>query len=705
MNRDVMTTTQREPQNLVRAMHRWHPMVAIDQHGQVSTYFFPPTARPMNANLGADFQKWMEIYGGGNSSAFDKYGWMYYSRDVFDFYGPFYWDSWPSLTGAIGMTYETDCGGWKGVLWRRDDGSLCSFRDGIAKHYVTALATIETTASRAAERVRDWHAFRAAAVDAGRTGTMKRVVLLPGDDPVKTMELVQTLLRSGVEVRRAASGFSASRAHAFADDAVSGRSFPAGAYVVDLAQPNGRAAKAVLEPAPALDQEFARTQVEKYRRNLRRGSNVPGEGFEFYDVTAWSLPVTFGVEAYWTEDATPVQGELLAASWEQPAPGAPIPAPIPGQVLGERPARSAYLFGPERAGAPRLAARLLADGVRVSSASQPVEAGGRRWPRGTYIVRVARNDATLHARIERHARETGVDVTGIGSAFTGSGGQYGIGSEAIVDLRAPRVALVGDEGTSQTAYGATWWSFEQRFGLRFTPVSSRWLANGDLSQFNVIVVPSASAGTLDRIVGKGGADRLRTWLQQGGTLVTFGGASAWASRESVKLTTSRPVGPEGENPKPDTTGIPGVARDTTKQRQATERVADDLLAVTSPNATNASPVSLPGSHFDVVLDRTHWLTNGHENRRMTVMLEGSNFLTLSKEGANVAVFPSAGLLHRAGFAWPQNTERLLRNTALLVEEPVGDGHVVLFANEPLFRGWWRALDKLVLNAIVLGPGY
>ena len=87
------------------------------------------------------------------------------------------------------------------------------------------------------------------------------------------------------------------------------------------------------------------------------------------------------------------------------------------------------------------------------------------------------------------------------------------------------------------------------------------------------------------------------------------------------------------------------------------------------------------------------------------MLEGSNFLTLSKEGANVAVFPASGPLHRAGFAWPQNTERLLRNTALLVEEPVGDGHVVLFANEPLFRGWWRALDKLVLNAIVLGPGY
>ena len=47
----------------------------------------------------------------------------------------------------------------------------------------------------------------------------------------------------------------------------------------------------------------------------------------------------------------------------------------------------------------------------------------------------------------------------------------------------------------------------------------------------------------------------------------------------------------------------------------------------------------------------------------------------------------------------------LRNTALLIEEPTGGGHVVLFANEPLFRAWWHALDRLVLNAIVLGPSF
>ncbi|HET9425535.1 MAG TPA: M14 family zinc carboxypeptidase [Gemmatimonadaceae bacterium] len=706
MNRDVMTTTQLEAQALVKAMLRWHPMVAVDQHGQTYNYFFPPTAKPMNPNMGPDFQKWMEVYGKANAAAFDRYGWMYYSRDVFDFYGPFYWDSWPSLTGAIGMTYETDCGGWKGILWRREDGSLCSFRDGIAKHYVTALATIEATAARSEDRVRDFLKFRREAIEEGRTARFKRVVLVPGNDPVGAAELVSTLLRSGIEVRRASAPFSITRATAYADDATSTRRFEAGSYVIDLAQPQGRAARAVLEPTPVLDTAFARVQVEKYRRNIRRGGSAPQEGYEFYDVTAWSLPVTFGVEAWWTDETSPVSGELLAL----PANASSIA--IPGGVTGANPARSAYLFRPESRGAAKLAYHLMNEGYRLGSSSLPLEAGGVSWPRGTFVVRVARNQATLHARIAQLAAESGVQVTGVNTAFA-EVGQYGVGSESMYDLRAPRIALVGDNGISQTAYGATWWTFERRYGLTFTPVTTNWLASGNLSEFNVIVVPHGFAGSLNNILGKGGADRLRAWMQSGGTLITMGGASAWAANPDVNMTSARLVRPE-KDAKPDTTGFQTPKADTTpasvrarqsERASAGVRPVEELLAVTSPGASNATPIGLPGSHFDVVLDRTHWLTSGYDTPRLTVLMEGSNFFTLSKEGVNAAVFAPTGPLTRSGFAWPDNTERLLRGTAFLIHEPVGGGHLVMFANDPLFRGWWRALDKALMNAILLGPGY
>jgi hypothetical protein len=203
---------------------------------------------------------------------------------------------------------------------------------------------------------------------------------------------------------------------------------------------------------------------------------------------------------------------------------------------------------------------------------------------------------------------------------------------------------------------------------------------------------------LNRLLGTDGANRLREWVRGGGTLITMGGASAWAARENVNLTSARAVGADA---KPDTSGA--AKPDTAAARR--QAAMDDLLAVTSPSVLTGQPAPLPGSHFDMVLDRTHWLTSGYEEPRLTVMLDGSTFLTLSKEGANLGVFPKTGKLHRAGFVWPENTERLLRNSALLIEEPTGGGHVVLFANEPFFRAWWHALDRLVLNAIVLGPSF
>jgi hypothetical protein len=711
MNRDVMTSTQREVQALVRAQVKWHPMVAIDQHGQVGTYFFPPTAPALNPNLGADFVRWMEIYGKANAAAFDRHGWMYYSRDVFDFYGPFYWDSWPSLSGAIGMTYETDGGGWKGHFWRREDGTLVTLRDGVAKHFTTALATVFTTAERSRERVRDYLAFRQRAIADARTDRLKRVVLLPGDDPARAAELVTALLRSGIEVRRTTAAFTSTRAHAYATDAVSTRRFDAGAYVVDMAQPEGKMAKAFLEAAPFLDTVFARAQIEKYQRNARRASNASREGYEFYDVTAWSLPVTFGVEAYWTEDAATVAADLLPVppndQLASPA-GAPprrvggeiLAVDVTGGIVSGRPAQSAYLFPPTRNGSSRLAFHLLHERYRVAVTTTPVEAGGRTWPRGTYVVRVARNDSTIHARLDALARESGVEVVGVNTAATESQ-QFGIGSENVAALTTPKVALVGDDGISQTGYGAIWWTLERRYGIPFTPISLGVLSGGDLTPYNVIIIPDASAGALSGRLGKAGADRLREWARAGGTLITMGGATGWAARDDVNLTSARAVARDtAAKPAPATDSVTAATR---ARERAPDRTQSDLLAATSPTASADDPAGLPGSHFDTVLDRTHWLTNGYEQPRLTVMLDGSRFLRLSKEGTNVAVFPSTGLLHRSGFVFPDNTERLLRGTALIIAEPTGGGHVVLFNNEPMFRAWWRALDRIVLNAIVLGP--
>jgi len=282
-----------------------------------------------------------------------------------------------------------------------------------------------------------------------------------------------------------------------------------------------------------------------------------------------------------------------------------------------------------------------------------------------------------------------VEVVGVNTAFPITG-QFSTGSSAVTDLSTPRVALVGGEGVDHTAYGALWWTLDQRYRIPFTPISADALG-GDLSRYNVIIVPSMSAAALTARIGKGEA--LRSWVQGGGTLVLTGGASAWAARDDVALTSARAVRSD--------------RKDSDGPAPAAALATDTLMGTRSPSTGTAAddPASLPGSLFDAVLDRTHWLTLGVEQSRMTLLMSGGTFLRPSKEASNVAVFAPEGTLHRAGFIWPDNTERLLRGTAAVIEEPLGRGNVVLFANNPVFRGWWRSMDKLLLNAVLLGSGF
>ncbi|MEE8139105.1 MAG: M14 family zinc carboxypeptidase, partial [Thermoanaerobaculia bacterium] len=144
LNRDAWPLTQRENQAIAVEYLRWRPQVFVDHHGQTENYFFPPPMAPVNPSLPDSHQRWFEEFGRGNAGAFDRYGWQYWVRDVFDLHYPGYWDSWPALHGAIGMTYETDGGGSRGLAWRRRDGSIVTFRDGIARHFVASLATVQT---------------------------------------------------------------------------------------------------------------------------------------------------------------------------------------------------------------------------------------------------------------------------------------------------------------------------------------------------------------------------------------------------------------------------------------------------------------------------------------------------------------------------------------------------------------------------------
>ena len=120
--------------------------------------------------------------------------------------------------------------------------------------------------------------------------------------------------RAKVEVKVANSGFNSSKAHNYRleNAPVETKSFPQGAYIIDLNQPQKRWIKALLEPETSQDDEFIKENMARFRRNELRGNSSAKEGYTFYDITAWSLPLAFGIDAYWTEDAGNISSNAVA---------------------------------------------------------------------------------------------------------------------------------------------------------------------------------------------------------------------------------------------------------------------------------------------------------------------------------------------------------------------------------------------------------
>ncbi|MFZ2492274.1 MAG: M14 family zinc carboxypeptidase, partial [Thermoanaerobaculia bacterium] len=146
MNRDWAWASQRETAARVAAYLAWNPQVFVDFHEMwhESSYFFPPGAKPINANLPKDVERWMEVFGRANAEAFSSQGWPFFVADRFDLFYPGYGDSWPSLHGAIGMTYEMAGGGRAGLAVEKADETVLTLGDRVTRHFAAAMATVRT---------------------------------------------------------------------------------------------------------------------------------------------------------------------------------------------------------------------------------------------------------------------------------------------------------------------------------------------------------------------------------------------------------------------------------------------------------------------------------------------------------------------------------------------------------------------------------
>jgi hypothetical protein len=636
LNRDWFLHSHPETRARVGLFFDWWPHVVADLHemGSNSTYFFAPPMEPINKNVSESIRNWWEIFAAGNAAAFDAYGWPYFRREGYDEFYPGYGVSWPILNAAVGMTYE-QASSSAGAI-RRDDGTVLTLAQAARNHYATSIATITTAGNRRTALIRDYLAERRSNATVA-TGTV-RTIILERDAAGRADSLVAALQRNAVEV----GAIDALPADAQAFPHSSG-SRPTRFYTVDLAQPQGRLARALLEPEANLDSAFITEE------NERRRTGMPNR---FYDITAWSLPMAFGVRA-WTSRVAPAGARPLAS----------LPA-VTGGVTGGRGAHG-YAFAPGSEVSLRLLASLFRDSVRVYFAPRAFRVPGGDFPNGAFIVRAAANAPGVHETVSRAATATGARVVALPSSRVDAGTD--LGSNSVFPLKAPRVGIVGGPTVNGNSFGFTWYVMEQRLAYPVTLVEPGFLGGSGISDLDVLVVPSA--GGMAAALGENGTRRLAQWVRDGGTLITLENATSWLATEALGLSRLRArrvdttaVGPQS--------GLAG----------AMLRVEGDTL---SPLLAGVDPTSLG------VLMRGNLSFDAPRN--------------VNPQEA-VLKFAPRERLRLSGYLWPESWARHAGSVYLWTES-VGAGRVVGFASDPNFRDLSRGQLAIFANAVFFGSSY
>lgn len=659
MNRDFISLTQPETRGHVKALQEWYPLVYVDLHemGGNSTYYFAPEAIPFNPHLAQDQRDSLFLFGKTNAKWFDKFGFEYFTRDVYDAFYPGYGASWPAYYGAIAMTYEQASS--RGLVYRRYDGTELPFAQTVRQHFITSMGTLETTATNRRALLQNFFNYQKSAIAEGRADRNNRSYIFPASrDKAANRKLVGVLSEQGIEVSQATADFRAC-----------GTNYGAGSYVVDTAQPRKRMIRTLLDPQVDMEADFVAEQERRRAKNIDH---------DIYDVTAWSLPVMYNVDMDICGRAVDVRANAVDTDR------------IGSGTINTENASVAYLVPWGDMAAGRFLAGALRAGLNVKIIDEGFTLGGRAYSAGTVILDVSKNPANLGAVVSNLSHHTGAEVVGIDNSWVDAG--MDLGSRAVNQLPAPKVAMLWDDPTSQYAAGNTRFVIEQQIGYPVTVIRGRNFNRARLDRYQVLIMPSAF-GSYSGTLGDSGAKKLDAWVRSGGVLIGTGSALRYLADEKVNLLSIR-----RENQVREDDSDKKTEGNTVKGRNIAS--LDEMKKLTEPS--DELPDSVPGAFAAASVDRDHWLASG-VSESLNVLIRGSDIYTPSKlnSGTNVAWFKGADDLLASGYLWEENRKQLAFKPFVVVEDR-GTGMVIGFTQDPTVRAYLDGLNLILTNAIFHG---
>lgn len=328
----------------------------------------------------------------------------------------------------------------------------------------------------------------------------------------------------------------------------------------------------------------------------------------------------------------------------------------------------AYLIDFRDSGSQRLLLGLLEKDVFVKSAFKPFSITGtngeQEFSRGSLLIPVQNQaiaPSELHALLKEAGEREKVTIVPVTTGYNVRG--VDLGSSAFRRVEKPRVLVVTGGDVTSTEAGEVWHLFDQQLHYPLTRVDADVFSRVPLQEFNRIVFVSGNYSFLSNR----DIDNLKNWVNNGGTLITVNRASRWAVSNKI-------------------TGAKLVERNDSLTRGGQGTFAG-----------SRSFDRLPTSIFETSIDLEHPLAFGLTREKLPVARENSLFLAASPN--TVARYTEEPLLN--GYITAEQLDAL-KGSASIVAASSGRGNVVLFAENPLFRGIWDATTRTFVNAVLFG---
>ncbi|RDV16243.1 zinc carboxypeptidase [Pontibacter diazotrophicus] len=641
LNRDWAWQTQIESKQRLKEYNNWLPQVHADFHemGAESPYYFSPAAKPFHESITPWQRQFQNTIGDYNRQYFDKNNWLYFTRENFDLFYPSYGDTYPTYNGAIGMTYEQGGSGRAGLAYQKQDGDTLTLVDRIAHHVAASHATIQASSEKADQLKQEFQKYYQNNLN-NPAGEYKAFVLkADGRSAANLKSLTDYMGRQGIQYgytskNTTARGFNYSNGK---DERVN---IGTNDVVISMYQPKSTLVKVLFEPNARLEDSLT------------------------YDITSWSLPYAYNVQAYALRNRINVNTSNAAA------------APAAAAITIERP--YAYLARWNNLQDLKFLTELMKEDIKVRQAEKAFETDGQRYEPGTLIITRTGNERMgdkLDATVQALAKQYDVTLSATGTGFVSSGADFGSGS--VRYLQMPKVALLSGEGISPYGFGEVWHYFEQQIGYPVTVLNTSYFSNIPLNEFDVLILPN---GSYSQVLNEETLENVREWVSAGGKLIAMEAAAGFlAGKKGFNLKKkSQEVASEDKSKAKDENPYKNLRTYANREREALEG-------------------EVQGSIFRVDLDKTHPLAFGYGDTYFGLIRSADTFSFL-ENGWNVGVLKKDN--YTTGFVGSKSKEKL-QDALILGTQDMGRGQVVYLADNPLFRGFWQGGKLMFGNAVFL----